>query len=276
MSHPPLVSVLVPAYNEALFIGPTIESVLCQTYANYELIVVDNASTDSTRDVVRRFRDRRVRLVGEVEHVGPGRNFNRALALAQGEFIKLLPADDIIYPSCLEKQAALLCDPAYADVALVSCARDVIDEKGAMVRRANPQMRGRVPGIEAVRRTIRAGANIIGEPAVGMMRRSTVDAVGGINDALPFMFDMDFWCRVLLQGDLYAIPETLAAFRVSRKSLSYQLLGRQSRQFHSFIDQMRQNPAYSLGRWDGTCGKINALIREVVRWGAYTYILWRY
>jgi glycosyltransferase involved in cell wall biosynthesis len=273
IAHNPRVSVLIPAYNEASFIRFAVESVLAQTFADFELVVINNASTDGTSAVVRSIPDSRIRLIDEAQHVGPAANFNRALHQARGEFLKFLPADDIIYPACLEKQVAVLTDPAQAAVALVSCPRHVIDEAGRSVRRARMRWHGRVAGAEAIRRAVRAGANIIGEPGFVMLRRSNLAQTGGFNESLPFMLDMDLWCRVLLHGDLFMLGEPLGEFRISRKSLSFVMLGNQARQFHKFIDDVRAKREYPLTWWDAKRGKVNSILREIVRWGAYRYYL---
>ena len=271
----PRISVVIPVYNGEPFIAATIESVLAQRCADFELVIMDNVSTDRTCEVVRGFADPRVRLCESQQHVGPGANFNRALGQARGEFVKLLPADDILYPSCLQQQLDVLADPQNAGIVMVSCLRDVIDEQGRLVHRPKAKLQGRVAGIQAIRRNIRSGANIVGEPLAVLMRRSDLEQIGGFDDAIPFMLDMDLWCRLLLRGDLFALTEPMAAFRISRSSMSFMMLGKQTVQYHRFIDERRAKPQFQLTLWDACLGKTNSFIREILRWGAYTCYLRR-
>ena len=105
MYEEPLVSVITPCYNEEKFIGDAIESVINQTYQNWELIIVDDGSVDRSKDVVRKYTtDRRIKLVEHECNKGIAKTKNTGLAVAQGEYIAFLDADDIWLPSKLELQ----------------------------------------------------------------------------------------------------------------------------------------------------------------------------
>jgi len=99
----PLVSVLMTAYNRADYIGSSIESVLAQTFTDFELLVVDDCSTDGTLEVVADYlKDPRVRLIRNPRNLGDYPNRNHASTLARGEFLKYHDSDDLMYPHCLE------------------------------------------------------------------------------------------------------------------------------------------------------------------------------
>jgi teichuronic acid biosynthesis glycosyltransferase TuaG len=104
------VSVVIPVYNLALFIRQTLESVLAQTYRDLEVLVVDDGSTDGSRDVVRAVaaQDARVRLIESAVNGGPGVARNRGIESAHGRYIAFLDGDDLWYPDKLEKQLALM------------------------------------------------------------------------------------------------------------------------------------------------------------------------
>ena len=102
-----LVSIITPAYNASKYIKETIESVLNQTYDNWELIVINDGSTDDTEKIVNSFKDSRIKLINQ-ENMGVSAARNRGLSEAQGEFITFLDADDILPPNSLEARVKYL------------------------------------------------------------------------------------------------------------------------------------------------------------------------
>ena len=116
----PRVSVLMTAYNREAFIADAIESVLAQTFTDFELIIVDDVSNDRTVEIARQFaaRDPRIRVVVNERNLGDYPNRNRAAELATGEFIKYHDSDDVIYPHCLAVMIGMLAAYPEATVAL--------------------------------------------------------------------------------------------------------------------------------------------------------------
>jgi glycosyltransferase involved in cell wall biosynthesis len=262
----PAVSVCIPAYNHADWIGRTIESVLAQTLGDFELIVSDDCSTDGTADVVGRYRDPRIRLVRGERNVGAAGNWNRVVGLARAPFVKLLCDDDLLYPPCLERQVAVLADARHADVALVCCRRDIVDanDRRLMTRAGFAGGARTIPGPLAVRRMVRAGTNLVGEPTVAMFRTAAHDTAGGFDGRFAYMLDLDFWCRVLAQGSLYVIPETLCAFRVSRGSWSTRIASSQAAESRAFFRAVRAR-ARSVSALDVLVGSARAAVLAVMR-----------
>ncbi len=267
MNNPaPLVSVCIPVFNCEQYLRFAIESVLQQTLHDFELVVIDNHSTDATLQVAWSYGDPRVRVIENDENLGAEANWNKALGVARGRLIKILCADDLLYPSCLEKQAGVLSDPRNAGVALVTCRRDVIDGNGrVLMQRGLSNYHGRMAGLELIRKSIRAGTNLVGEPAAVMLRRDLLDGSSRFDGANPYVIDLDFWCRLLLDGDLYAIGNTLAAFRVSSGSWSVEVGRNQSRDFCRFINKIAAQPAYRLTPVDKGLGKTRAVINGILR-----------
>src|SRR5690625_145630 len=106
----PLISVITPAYNAERFIGETIESVLQQTYKNWEMIIVDDCSTDATVEIVQQYveQDERVRLIQLKENSGSAIARNTAMDHARGDFFAFLDSDDLWYPEKLDKQLTFM------------------------------------------------------------------------------------------------------------------------------------------------------------------------
>lgn len=128
---PTLVSVLMPAYNAATYIETAIESVLNQTYQQWELIIVNDSSTDTTEAVVKRFKDPRIRYYHNQTQLGLAKNRNKALSLTKGELIAILDADDCALPKRLETQVQLF--QAHPNLVLCGSWTQVIDEHGRVL-----------------------------------------------------------------------------------------------------------------------------------------------
>jgi glycosyltransferase involved in cell wall biosynthesis len=129
MTHPAF-SICIPNYNYANYIGKTIQSVLDQTNPHFEIVVVDNASTDNSVDVIRSFRDERIHLHCNPYNVGFAPNLDRAASRASNPYIIVLSSDDLMYPNALESYAKLIEGLERPENALIVSAVDVIDGNG--------------------------------------------------------------------------------------------------------------------------------------------------
>jgi glycosyltransferase involved in cell wall biosynthesis len=260
------VSILIPTYNGAPYIGPAIDSVLKQDNVDLEVIVVDDNSTDDTVAIVRSYDDPRVRLFQNPDNMGAEGNWNRALELAKGTYIKLLPQDDLLLPGCLATQMAVLAADKEENVAMVFGAREIIDESDRVITcRGFHSAAGRIPAAGLVRACVRKGTNVIGEPGAVLFRRSLAERVGRFDSAQPYVIDLDYWLRLLAHGDAWYMKQSVSAFRVSSGSWSVAIGTRQSRQFADFLDRVQQTGLISVSRWDVAIGKMQAKLNNVLR-----------
>jgi glycosyltransferase involved in cell wall biosynthesis len=129
-----------------------------------------------------------------------------------------------------------------------------------------------IDGRRAVRACVRAGTNRIGEPGAVLMRTDVARKVGRFDDTSFYVLDLDFWSRALLAGDLYIVPEALAAFRVAAGSASVRIARSQSRDFRKFIDRLSKDDRFGIRARDRAIGKARSLsnmtLRRIVyRWG---------
>lgn len=131
----PLVSLGLPVFNGECYLAAAIESVLAQTFADFELIITDNASTDQTPAIARRFaeRDTRVRYHRHERNLGAAANFNSAFALARGAYFKWCAHDDLIAPAFLEHCLEVMARPQAKDAVLVMPQRRFIDGDGRII-----------------------------------------------------------------------------------------------------------------------------------------------
>ena len=269
----PRVSVGIPAYNGKKFIGTAIESVLAQTWADFELYVIDDASKDGTLGKVRRFSDPRLRIISNETNIGQEGNWNRVLREARGEFIKLLPQDDVLHPDCLRKQVEIFDNPANSSVVLTCCSRNIIDVNGrVLIKRSFRNKRGRIQGLQAVRESVRSGTNLIGEPGSVLMKSDILPRAGLFNAANFYVIDLDLWARILLYGDLFVLPEPLCSFRVASGSASIRVAATQSKDFVAFVGKLEHNGRYGLSPIDRRLGTINALKYRILRKVLYRFL----
>lgn len=270
----PAVSVCIPCYRGAAHLAAAIESVLAQTFTDFELIVVDDNSPDNTVELMQQFTDPRIRFLVNPANLGPDGNWNRCLELARGRYFKLLPQDDLLAPTCLAEQVAVLENDTVEQIALVFCARTILDARDRKIMtRGYPQSQsGIVKATILIRQCVRRGANLIGEPGSVMFRRKLVDVAGKFNASIGYVLDLDYWVRLLLQGDAYYLAKPLASFRVSGGSWSVRIGARQSEEYQRFIQKLMADPRYSATRMDVFSGKVMAKINAMLRAVLYRFL----
>jgi glycosyltransferase involved in cell wall biosynthesis len=187
----PLVTVIIPAYNAAFFIGRAVKSILDQSWENIEVILVDDGSSDHTADVIRSFPDQRL-VYSYQRNAGQGPARNKGLAQARGQYITFLDADDRYLPGKIEKQVGFL--EAHSDYALCYC-NALHFYTGSRDRLFRKQVSGR-------------SGNILPEllessfinPNTVMVRRKVFDKVRGFNETRYYPEDWDLWLRIALAG----------------------------------------------------------------------------
>lgn len=207
MTPTPKVSVLIPTYNYAHFLDETIQSVLNQTFTDFELIVVDNCSTDKSIEVVTKYLgDPRVKLFQNEKNLGLLGNWNKCLEYASGTYIKYLCADDKFEPELLEKFVQVMDENP--TVSLVTSDKKIFDQ---MDKTITLPFRGLQDGKQMILHTLKRYA-WIGEPSSVMFRRKDLH-VGHFNSNYKFLIDWEMWIRLLSIGDCYIIPEPLVNIR---------------------------------------------------------------
>jgi len=270
----PIVSVCIPCYRGAAHLAAAIESVLAQTLTDFELIVVDDHSPDDTVALMHTFSDPRIRFLVNPVNLGPDGNWNRCLELARGRYFKLLPQDDLLARTCLAEQVDVLERDAGEKIALVFCARTILDARDrAIMTRGYPQRHsGVVPARTLIRQCVRRGANLIGEPGSVMFRHKLARVAGKFDATIGYVLDLDYWVRLLLHGDAHYLASPLASFRVSGGSWSVRIGARQSLEYQLFIKKLTADPRYSATDMDVFAGKVMAKINALLRAMLYRFL----
>lgn len=215
------MSVLVPVHDGEAFVGEAIESCLRQSFPDFELVVVDDGSTDATPDIVSRYaeRDRRI-VVHRQENRGYVAALGVAAALAKGELLARLDADDLAEPGRLARQVAFLDE--HPEVAVVGGALLVVD------RRGRPFYLAAYPLEPAEVSAAMSQRTPVGHPTA-TIRRHVFDAVGGYRADFPYAEDYDLWLRVAREHRIANLPDILGRYRVHGANASYRKLPEQAR-----------------------------------------------
>ena len=237
--------------------------------------MIDDASPDDTAGVVTGYRDPRVRFVRNETNVGVQRNWNRCLELARGRYFKLLPQDDLIAPECLARQVEVLEADREERLALVCCARRIIDGRSRtlMTRGYKRRGRGPIPALTVRRQCMQRGTNLLGEPGAVLFRTELGRRIGGFDASIGNVTDLDCWFRLLLHGDAYYLPERLASFRVALGSWSLDIGAKQAAHFRAFIARVGANPAFGTSVLDRTCGRLMSQANTLARLVFYRLVV---
>jgi len=211
----PLVSVCMSAYNVERFLGAALGSVLGQTYAHLEVIVIDNGSADRTYQVARAFSEERLRVLRVEHNLGGYEAMNKVAAMASGEFVAIYHSDDVYDLRIVEKQVAFL--RAHPDVGAVFTWSKKIDDQGRVVSTfpLPREFRGKtVLDYETMfRYQVRKGCPFI--CPTFMTRRSVLETVGYFApETWDIVSDVDLWVRIARQFPIAVLDEALHSYRI--------------------------------------------------------------
>jgi glycosyltransferase involved in cell wall biosynthesis len=221
----PIVSVCIPTFNRAALLRQTIESVLSQSFRDFELIVVDNASADNTESVVKSFDESRLTYVRNATNIGSRGNWNRCLTLARGKYISIFPDDDLMMPDNLAVKTDVLSQ--HPRVGLVHSKYHLIDSEGRITRSNTNWGHGLDRDADAIEhgqdvlKTMLLSYNVVNAPTV-LLRRECYDRLGGFTNHLWTAFDWEYWMRIAVYFDIAFIARPLIKWRIHSGSITSQ------------------------------------------------------
>jgi len=219
-------SVCIPTFNGARYLREAIDSVLRQTHADFELVIVDDASEDGTEDIVRSFSDDRIRFKKNPEHLGMVANWNRCLELSTAFYVTVFHQDDVMLSEALERKIAVMEEnPA---VGMVHSNVQQIDASGGVLSNwwysePRPEDGGVHSGRVLFDRLL-WGANVVCCPSV-LLRRECYQRLGGFDEELPFTADWEMWMRVALHYDVAYLTMPLVQYRRHDENETNRFLG---------------------------------------------------
>jgi GT2 family glycosyltransferase len=200
----PIVSIVMAVYNGEKYLRRAVESILHQTFTDFEFIIVDDGSTDTTPVILDAYHDPRIVRLRNEKNIGQTRSLNRGLALAGGRYVARMDADDVAYPDRLASQVAFL--DTHPEIVLLGSSYDVVDSVGSLIERRVAKV-----GNEALQCTL-VRRNCFGHGTT-MMRRDALVRVGGYYERLWSVQDYDLWLRLAEQGDIANLEAPLYAWR---------------------------------------------------------------
>ncbi len=204
------ITVLMPTYNGSKHIRTSIDSVLSQTFSDFELLIVNDGSTDNTLDIITSYNDCRIRVITNERNIGITKSLNRGLAKARGEYIARLDDDDVSMPERLQKQYDFL--NKHTDIVLVGGWAEHIDKNGDIIRVR------KTPTDPLVIRYELLYSNCFYHSAI-MFRKQEILDIGGYNEEFKHAQDYELFSRLINNHKLANIPEVLIQYRMNPNSI---------------------------------------------------------
>jgi len=213
----PRVTIAIPVYNKGKYLEETIASAVAQTYTDVELLILDNCSTDDSWAIIESFTDPRIRKIRWPENIGRAANFNSAFELAEGEFVKILDADDLLKPECVAAQVRAF-DEGPPEAVMAVVRHDFVSSKGRTLLRSKGVhgLDGYYSGREAADISIRAAGNLFGTESASLLRTTAARKVTWREGDM----EADLYLRIFAFGGLVVVPQSLMKVRLNGDSHS--------------------------------------------------------
>lgn len=210
MSELPKITVLMAVYNGQKYLGQAIESVLSQTFSNFEFFVINDASTDESLKIIQSYNDPRIKIINNDQNLGLTKSLNIGLRQALGKYVARQDADDISLPKRLEKQYKYL--ESNPEVVLIGSWAEVIDETGKIIGYKKKAIDPDVIKFDIII------ANPILHSSI-FFRREEILQSGGYNENYKFAQDFELYCRLIKKYKIINFPEILIQFRLHPQSI---------------------------------------------------------
>ena len=226
-----LVSICIPTFNGEKYLSDTLNSVIAQSYKNFEVIIGDDDSVDNTFEIISKYQSQmkqQVKLIRNNKRLGIGANWNNTIAHAKGKYIKMLFQDDVMAPNCLERFVEIL--ESDSTIGLLACKRKFIIDKDFNFEAENwlklhgnlqhalngSEFESGVLDKSFIRSKLffNSPLNKIGEPSCTMIRRDIICDVGYFNEQLKQKLDYEFYYRLLKHSHIKIIEEKLISIRL--------------------------------------------------------------
>ncbi len=213
----PLVSICIPTYNVEKTVVNTVQSILNQTYHNSEIIIVDNDSTDDTLNLLRKFKDSRIKIYKNNKNIGGEANFSKCVKLANGEYIAVFHADDLYIPDMVQKQVQIFQDDP--SVGAVFSRADFINSYGKIIGESklpNELQNRKIYYFSEIFVSILGNLNFLICPSAMVRGKIYKELVPFNEKKFGTSADLDMWLRILERQPIAIIDEKLMSYRFSK------------------------------------------------------------
>lgn len=235
----PQVTVLMSVYNGEKYLREAIDSILVQSFKDFEFLIIDDGSTDSSADIIRSYTDPRIRIVQNEKNIGLTHSLNKGLKLAKGEYVARMDADDISLPERLEREVAIA--GAYPEITVVTTGfANFVNSFGEDNR--DSVNKGGTDEIEWIGFEDLLEGNKIFHGSVLFKRKNILD-IGGYNERLPTAQDYDLWLRVSKQAKIIKIKIILYLRRLHFDCVSMKGILKQE----YYADKVRRENEFANG-----------------------------
>lgn len=240
------ISVIMPAYNAEKYIKEAIDSILNQTYADFEFIIINDGSSDRTEEIILSYNDPRIVYVKNEKNLGVASSLNRGLETAGGEYIARMDSDDISMPERFEKQVAYLKN--HESTVVLGTAINSFDGIGFQSQKTFSQ------DLEDMKVDLFFSCGLA-HPSV-MMRRDVIRELGGYDPNYNGLEDYELWCRVIEKYEITTLPDILLRYRIHEN----QVTKNPSEEYRTQMHNLKMRQLQQLGI-DPLCSQAEAYYR---------------
>jgi len=206
-----IVTVLMSVYNGEKYLCEAVDSILNQTFKDFEFLIINDGSTDGTAEIIKSYQDSRIKIINNEKNIGLTKSLNKGLKFAKGEYIARMDADDISYPNRLEVQYEYM--KSNSDLAICASSYEQINENGNTIK----VIKGYLECEQLY--YFLTFANQLAHSTV-FLRKSIILKLNGYDDKLIQSQDYDLWCRVSRIGKIVRIDEILLKLRIHQNNIS--------------------------------------------------------
>lgn len=214
------ISALMSVYNAEGYVKDAIESILSQTFKDFEFIIINDASKDKSLEIIKSFQDSRIKLIDNSINLGLTKSLNIGLKSAKGKYIARMDADDISHPDRFKKQLEFL--EAYNDIALVGSFVEVINEKNFIIDK-----RELIQDPDLIKFRMLFSNQFVHSSI--FFRKALIDQIGGYNEKYKYSQDFELLSRLNQDHNMTNLPEYLLKLRVHKKRISHKNLAPQKK-----------------------------------------------
>ena len=205
-----LVSIILPVYNAEEFLKTAIDSVLSQTYQYFELLIINDGSTDNTSNIIQTFNDPRIVFINQLSNKGITYRLNEGIKTATGKYIARIDADDIWHPQKLEKQVSYM--KHHHDISFLATDFNFLNHNGQIIKTIKNSKYHLKKNI--LKRNLICHSSIL-------LKKDIIKHIGKYNPAYEYAEDYDLWIRILSNYNSFILPEVLTNYRITNTSISF-------------------------------------------------------